>query len=106
MEAVRGARRWRRADFLVHAVKHLLGPGGNLPESIREAQALLTVEDDEELAADAVNRGGRPPAVRRLTADDVIAAHANMRRDAHLVSELRTVLREAVGYSPDAPDGG
>jgi hypothetical protein len=102
VEAVRGAlRRTSRADFLLILTREIKDQLRHPSEAVEKASSLVQLERDEELGADRVEHGGRPPVVRLMTAEQWIMTHAAMRSDPGLAKRLANALYE----SEDEDDG-
>ena len=96
VEAVRGAfARSSRADFLLVLTRAVQERLRHPSEAVEKAMSLVRLEDEAELGADRVERGGRPPVVRLMTAEQWITTHAALRSDPGLTERLASARYES-----------
>lgn len=114
LEVVRGTT--ARADFLVSCALHRAAQIRDLPEEkvhpdfrvahlgmqrqVKEALAMLKVENWENLSPNREGRGGRPPKASPRAPEDVAASYARMRRDPSLRDYLVDAFADAQEEEP------
>lgn len=109
VEQARAALHASRAAFLVMLASDVHGrlegdrPALAQARAVLDAEGMLLEEQDEAAGRDRVGRGGRRPAVRLLSADDVGRIHAIVRRQEGSATRLNELLADGA-ESGDADD--
>lgn len=99
VEQARAVSRVSRAAFVVSRATEVQQRVGSKVEGLTAARAVLDaeaalLEEEEAWGRDRFSRGGRRPAVRQLTADDVATMHEVVRQQRGSAERLKELLTE------------
>lgn len=100
VEQARAVLRNSRAEFVVSYATDLQERVGSKAKALAEARTVLDAEtmlleeEDDARGRDNFGRGGRRPAVRVFSADDIAKIHAVVRRQRGSSERLKELLTE------------
>ncbi len=109
VEQARAVLRASRAELMVmlasdlHRRLTIEAPALAQARAVLDAEGTLLEEEDEAVGRDRVGRGGRRPAVRLLSVEDVARIHAMVRRQEGSAIRLNELLADGA-ESADADD--